>query len=105
MDATMCTGNVTCDYPGAGRNGGTVGCTCLGTGPRIDGGARAREWNCVTFPAPRDAGAPADAGTGRCPNGTAAGDMCMTVDEVCRLNGGTNCRCLNNGTRNEWFCN
>src|SRR5262249_55666764 len=102
---SMCTGNVVCDYPGMQQ--GTIRvCACLGTGPRGDGGVRAREWNCNNVNAPRDGGGGGgvDAGA-RCPNGAADGNRCMNVGEVCRVGNNGACACIMVGQNAEWFCN
>jgi len=105
MNMTACTGNVTCDYPSNMTNF-VRACSCLGTGPRVDGGARSREWNCgnVFVPPPRDAGPAPDAG-GRCPIGTNDGDNCTMAGEVCRLGNNGGCACVTFGNETTWFCN
>jgi hypothetical protein len=102
MDGTMCTGNVTCDYPGATM---LRVCGCLATGPRNDAGMRTREWNCDNRNLPQDAGnGGGDAGA-RCPNGTNDGDRCTMPGAVCRNGFNGACACVTVGQNSEWFCN
>src|SRR5260221_542274 len=89
-----------------GGDDSNTSATTTGTAPRVDGGARSREWNCtnVYVPPPREAGAAPDGG-GRCPNGTNDGDPCTMAGTVCRNGNNSGCACITFGAETTWFCN